>query len=471
MKSRYILGFGLFAIVVLVGAGGLTLQQLAMMKRNAQIVSEYYESLLDLENMLSQAKDLEVGTRGYLLTKDTVFLGPYHSGRSTLHSELALVLSRERRLIGHDSVQMATLDSLKIIIEQRLAASVRLVERIETDSLPGAEKAQIDLMKSGKQGMDNARRLISRIRTHRHRILAAQMRALDDYTHNIPLYVWSLSGIALTVLAILFYVLTEQLRALQRYRDSLETRYLELGAAYENLGRYNTLANHHLKEPVRKMLLFLDRYRSKHGAELAKAERDLTDKMSQLSMQMYRLLDDLSMFSELDVNGLPDKRRIDLKDLFQDILQKLKPRIDETKGSVTLPARLPAIHGAPQQIHYLLAQLLQNALTFTRPGETPQISIRVHTGPVDPETEKPRLPATVRSVHRIRVIDNGRGIPVEYQDRVFQLFFQLNDPGNTGSTGLGLALCQKIAQLHGGFITLNNNSEEHGCVVTVVLPA
>lgn len=468
-RPVYILIFGTFSFLVLVGAGALTLQQLNLLQQNTEIVRKNYNSLLNLESLHSHFKDVETGARGFVITKDSSFLKPYFSGKNSIYNEIIPVLASERDLMGSDSNYVATLDSLKQAMDQRLAAATRLVELAATR--PGIDASQLALVASGKNNMDLSRKYVNSIRNYRQGMLDRQTQRLREYTRNIPLYVWSLSGVAMSILAILFFALTEQLRVLRAYRHSLEARFAELRTAYENLGRYNILANHHLKEPVRKMLLFLDRYQSRYQTVMPDQEREMVKKMEELSRQAFRLLEGLSMYSDLDVQepGAAVKS-IDLKELVKDIVGKNERQIQQVGAIVDVAGDLPVVTGKPDQLRYVFQQLLDNALKFSQTDVPVRISISGEKGPVDKTTEKPLLARGVRQVYRIHVSDNGRGIAGEHQERIFQLFYQLNAEDSAESAGVGLALCQKIARQHGGFITLKSE-ENMGSVFTIVLPA
>ncbi len=302
-------------------------------------------------------------------------------------------------------------------------------------------------------------------------MLDQQTQRLKEYTQNIPLYVWSLSGVALCILAILFFALTEQLRVMRAYRDSLEARYSELRTAYENLDRYNILANHHLKEPVRKMLLFLDRYQSKYQSVMHDQERELVKKMEDLSRQAFRLLEGVNMYSDLDVQepGYPAKS-VDLNALLADVVAQNAQQIQQARATVNVSGNLPVVTGKPDQLRYVFQQLFDNALKFAQTDVPVRISVCGEKGPVDKVLEKPLLSRSVREVYRIHVADNGRGISREHQERIFHLFYQLNAEDSADGAGVGLALCQKIARQHGGFIALKSE-ENMGSVFTIVLPA
>lgn len=469
MRARYIYISGIASFLILLGVGGLTMQEMRLLPKLSRGVNQGYASLLDLEIVISQAKDVETGTRGYIMTKDTVFLETYYRGRQYLWDNLVPVLSRQRQM-NSAPYYNALLDSLKDALDTRLAIANRLIELTRQDSLSLDRRDDLALVQDGRKSMENARRLAEEIRAYHREALARQSHGLSDYADNIPIYVSTLAGLALVMLAALFYILTEQLRQLRAYRDSLESRFIELKTAYENLGRYNTLANHHLKEPVRKMLLFLDRYKAKQAGKTSPPETTLLDKLDELARHAYLLLEDLGAISELDSDARPQKKTINLDAAVGTVIQRLQSAIQAREALVRVKPGLPEVQADARQIDLLLQHLVDNALKFG-PSDAPlRIDIAAHIEPVSSDTERHRLPPGVRQVCRLSVADNGRGIAEEHLGKVFQLFYQIRGEGDEEGTGLGLAMCQKIAQLHGGYIEVRS-AENRGSIFTLVLPA
>lgn len=468
MRAKYIYIIWIASFLTLLGVGVLTLQEQTLLPKFNRGVSQGYENLLDLEIVISQAKDVETGTRGYIMTQDTVFLRTYYKGRQYLWDNLVPVLSRQRQ-INDDPYYNALLDSLKGALDARLAISNRLIELARQDSLSLDRRDDLALFHEGRESMENARRYAGEIRAIHRETLNRQSQQLDDYAGDIPIYVTTLAGLALIILAILFYVLTEQLRQLQAYRDSLESRFSELRTAYENLGRYNTLANHHLKEPVRKMLLFIDRYKTKHAGKTSAAEAELLSKMDELSRHAFLLLEDLGAISELDNSALPQRETVSLDATVGAVLHTLQPAIQAAQATIRVQQNMPSVPADPRQLALLLQHLLENALKFDQPGTPLRIDIAAHIEPAGTGAEKHRLPPGVRQVCRLTVADNGRGIAGEHLDKVFQLFYQIGGEGKMDGTGLGLALCQKIAKLHGGYLQVRS-AEHQGSIFTLVLP-
>ncbi|MDY6892703.1 MAG: ATP-binding protein, partial [Chloroflexota bacterium] len=113
-------------------------------------------------------------------------------------------------------------------------------------------------------------------------------------------------------------------------------------------------------------------------------------------------------------------------------------QLEETRGKIEAPALLPLVVADSTQIHQLLHNLISNSLKYHKSGETPRITIQANT--------------FHNNMIRVEVADNGIGIDHGYQDDVFTMFRRLHSQSEYEGTGIGLAVCKKIVQRHGGEI-------------------
>jgi light-regulated signal transduction histidine kinase (bacteriophytochrome) len=128
------------------------------------------------------------------------------------------------------------------------------------------------------------------------------------------------------------------------------------------------------------------------------------------------------------------------------VLGGLDVAIEESEAKITL-RHLPEVVGDRTQLYQLLHNLLSNAIKFARPGEAPQITVSGETLEADEQGFRR---------WRISVEDQGIGIEKEYFDRIFQVFQRLYTRDEYPGNGIGLALCQKIAQRHGGTVQIHS---------------
>lgn len=234
----------------------------------------------------------------------------------------------------------------------------------------------------------------------------------------------------------------EQLRV---YADRLEKSNRELQD-------FASIAAHDLQEPLRKIQTFGDRLLTRYGAELSTEPRDYLERMLSSARRMRRLIDDLLTYSRVTTRAQPFVA-MDLNQIVRDVLSDLELRIEQTRGKVET-GQLPTVQADPSQIHQLLLNLLSNALKFHKPGEPPEVRISATT----------ELGRCILSIK-----DNGIGFDEKYLDRIFTIFQRLHGRQEYEGTGVGLAVCRRIVERHGGSITARSRPG-HGAEFRVELP-
>jgi len=151
---------------------------------------------------------------------------------------------------------------------------------------------------------------------------------------------------------------------------------------------------------------------------------------------MSQLVEDILSYSKVDT----EKGQIGdfcPSDLMDNILQGIAHRIEETNAVITYEDFPETIYGMRTQIKQLFQNLITNALKFQKPGDAPKIEI---------------IASEQSSHYRFSFCDNGIGIEPEYLERIFELFHKLHAKSEYQGSGIGLSLCQKIVQKHGGKI-------------------
>lgn len=244
----------------------------------------------------------------------------------------------------------------------------------------------------------------------------------------------------------------------------------ELKQSNKNLEQFAYVASHDLQEPLRKIQSFGDILISQYSDHLPAEGKDMVARMQASAERMGFFIRDLLAYSRLSTQQESFKP-VALESLLIDIQQDLSVIIAEKHAQVSvgsLSNPLPVITGNPLQLRQLFQNLLSNALKFSRAGVTPQVSIRSQT--VAPE----RVPVSGLNPHHqawvaIAVEDNGIGFDTQYEERIFKLFERLHSRSAYPGTGIGLAVCRKIAENHGGTI-LAQSQVGVGSTFTVFLP-
>ncbi|HEY0139877.1 MAG TPA: ATP-binding protein [Thermoanaerobaculia bacterium] len=251
-------------------------------------------------------------------------------------------------------------------------------------------------------------------------------------------------------------VIARDIRARKRAEEELHSALRRLELSNRELEDFAYVASHDLQEPLRKIQAFGDLLRKKHAEALPDQARDYIERMQSAARRMQVLINDLLSFSRVTTKAQPFVR-VDLAETAREVIHDLEVRLHDSGGRVELGA-LPVIEADALQMRQLLQNLVANALKFQRPGVPPLVAIGAEI------RGAPR-----HEVCRLTVADNGIGFEEKYADRIFTLFERLHARSNYEGTGIGLAICRKIAERHGGEIRAHGRPNE-GATFIVTLP-
>lgn len=231
----------------------------------------------------------------------------------------------------------------------------------------------------------------------------------------------------------------------------LEALSQELARSNRELQEFATVASHDLQEPLRKIRTFGDKLAAKADT-LDEQGRDYLMRMQSAATRMQRLIEDLLSFSRI-AGRPPQPKRVDLATVAREVVADLEARVAETSARLEI-GDLPAIQADPMQMRQLLQNLIGNALKFHAPGKAPVVKV----------TASVRADTCV-----LEVADEGIGFDEKYLDRIFAVFQRLHGRGEYEGTGMGLAICRRIAERHGGTIAARSKPGE-GATFVVTLP-
>jgi PAS domain S-box-containing protein len=241
--------------------------------------------------------------------------------------------------------------------------------------------------------------------------------------------------------------------------EQLRTFAAQLETSNRELQDFAMVASHDLQEPLRKIQLFGDKLSRRSGGALDPTARDYLARMQRAASRGQALIQGLLAFSRLTMRAMPPVP-LDLNSTAEEVLGDLEARLSEVGGRVEL-STLPTIEADPLQMRQLLQNLIGNALKFRKHGETPVVRVYAEAVPRQPGDEAERV--------RVVVEDNGIGFEPRLSDRLFKLFQRLHDRSEYEGSGMGLAICRKIAERHGGRIDARSAPGE-GSAFVVELP-
>lgn len=244
------------------------------------------------------------------------------------------------------------------------------------------------------------------------------------------------------------YEITQRKEAeekLRVYADRLESSNRELQD-------FASVAAHDLQEPLRKIQAFGDRLKTRYAENLSPDGKDILNRMLTSAHRMRRLIDDLLTFSRVATQAKPFVAT-DLNEILAGVLSDLEYRIEQVGANVE-HEELPVIEADAQQMTQLLLNLISNALKFHKRDLAPLVHLRA-------EVKKDRCILSVK--------DNGIGFDEKYLEKIFTIFQRLHGRQEYEGTGVGLAVCRKIVERHGGSITARSKLGE-GAEFIIDLP-
>ncbi|MBS1603751.1 MAG: response regulator [Bacteroidetes bacterium] len=237
-----------------------------------------------------------------------------------------------------------------------------------------------------------------------------------------------------------------------------------LEAANKDLDLFAFMASHDLQAPLRKIRMFSDRLLASPGDSMGKEGRLYLTRIQEVSRRMQDLINDILRFSKISVEKQPFEA-VDLNGVIEEVLSELETPIRE-KNAVVSVDRLPVLPASTVLMGPLFSNLVSNALKYSKKGEEPRVRIRYEEGPVLAGTNGKS--ADMR-YGRIYIEDNGIGFDQKYAEQIFDMFRRLHPSSEYEGTGIGLALCKKIVEMHNGFISALGRPGE-GAVIIVSLP-
>lgn len=223
----------------------------------------------------------------------------------------------------------------------------------------------------------------------------------------------------------------------------------------KDLASFTYIASHDLQEPLRKIRMFISRILEADRDKFSATSLAHFDNIVATAGRMQNLIHALLSYSGLGSENLKPER-VSLHVVLKEALQNLDGLIEEKQIEVE---PLPVVKVRRLQLQQVFSNLIGNAVKYAKPGVAPEIRVGASRCEVDGEP-----------FWKIRVSDNGIGFDPQYRDRIFEVFQRLHGKKEYEGTGVGLAICKKILEQHGGFIEADGTPGV-GSVFTFYLPA
>jgi signal transduction histidine kinase len=444
-KTKVIAGFGA-ALAILILVGILSYRSIVQNGEDRAWVTHTHLVLEKLDAVQINLLDAETGMRGYILTGDTSFLGPYDDALDHVHQNV-----RELRdLTADNPVELQSLNRLDPLIANLLRlAQDRIDTRTRAGLALGAEAVRAG---SGKAEMDQIRERLSEMIMEENRLRSLRLEEANRSSQIVKIVILTGEVLAIVFLSLAGIVVGQEMgerrraegkvrklnaeleRRVAERTAELNERAKELARSNSELQQFAYVASHDLQEPLRMVASFTQLLAKRYGDKLDDDAREFIHYAVDGATRMQTLISDLLSYSRVGTQGRP-LVPTDCEALIAKILGDLKFAIMES-GAVVTHDPLPVVLADPQQLGQLLQNLLTNAIKF-HGKEIPRIHFTAERCGND---------------WKISVRDNGIGISSEHFDRIFVIFQRLHTKTEYPGTGIGLAICKKIVERHGGRI-------------------
>ncbi len=253
-----------------------------------------------------------------------------------------------------------------------------------------------------------------------------------------------------------------------RNRAKLQEMNFRLSESNRDLQDFAYVASHDLQEPLRKITAFSGRLESKLGPTLDDKNRDYLNRITGAAFRMQTLITDLLAVSRVATTGKALEPTM-LSEVLVDVLSDLEVAIEKAGATIDV-SMLPPVAADATQMRQLFQNLVGNALKFVDPETKPHIKISARAAH---SSELPRIlsGSTDQTFALISVSDNGIGIDDEHAEKIFTAFQRLHGRDEYDGSGIGLAVCKRIVDRHGGAIELApSDTDSTGATFRLFLP-
>ena len=476
--TKIILGFALAVGILLLTAAASFWSIRGLSVQTAK-VEHTYQVLQEVESVTAMLNDAQAGTRGYLLTGDTVYLRPYSMATNQLPASLA----RLQALTSDNSSQQARLDSLRMLVEQEF----RILRPLTEIQKSMSQSAMQTLLDTDRQTLRQVRILYNRTKESEMALLAQRSALQDVFEKATPIVVLISAVLAVLITVWLVMKIMQELAdnrrlqgeladinaeisrrisqiqqlaeqvvlgdytvkipdtaednigglatSLNRMTQTLDASFSALEKRNQELDQFAYVASHDLKAPLRGVTTIVKWIEDELAAELSPQLHTYLDQMKGRLSRLEDLINGLLAYARVGRTAQP-LEPVDVRELLSEVQELVVP----PNFTLHISPDLPTLTTNRLGLQQVFTNLLSNAVKYHQRGAG-------------------HLAVTCQDIGRcyeFRVQDDGPGIAPEYHQKIFLLFQTLRDRHTAESTGIGLSIVQKIISEQQGTIRVES---------------
>jgi len=260
--------------------------------------------------------------------------------------------------------------------------------------------------------------------------------------------------------------INRDITAMRSFEKEQERNIRELNRSNRDLEEFAYIASHDLQEPLRKISMFTERLKGKYDKGLDQEGELFIERILASAANMRTLIDNLLDFSRANRRSHTFDQ-VNIQSVLESAISELELKIEETKAVIHFSGNFPTIEAVTSEMTQLFSNMLSNAIKFRKSDVVAQINVQANKLT---KAEKHVLGLPLNpAFFKIEVQDNGIGFEPEYTEKIFQIFQRLNGKSEYPGSGIGLAICKKIAEKHNGLIIATSQPDQ-GATFTVILP-
>lgn len=413
-----------------------------------------YGRLYQVRQTLLLLDEAETSQRGYVLTGNAEFLRPYNSARIKIVDELKTLKSLTS---DQPPAIKAQYNQLIILANKRMTKAKQVIEIRRAQGFTPAQ--QIVASGEGRIIMDNARATVGKIEAYQQARIQERIKTASRSTTSAIVLGFLISITGLVIAPIGFRFGVKVLAEERRLIEELSRSNRNLQRLHREGEEFNRVVSHDLQAPIRSIALYISRAMPAMPEDFQKTKEFVyVQRALDSAQRMKVLLDELMVLFGIKA-GESQHQLIQLDLALGAALENLAERIAKTRCRILRPEPLPLVRGNQSQLTQVFQNLIGNAIKFQSPGTIPVIEIRARL--VMQEDQK---------FWAISITDNGIGFDPDYGEQIFQPFKRLHPASEYEGSGVGLAVCRKVVELHGGSIWAFPRIDSPGSVFTFSIP-